>query len=211
MPVFASGKGRAPSWCQLEYFDIVELCAGERHVFERVGLKEKLIVGKGRCNVSFADQTVQAEEGADLDLTSPEGWFEISEVTEKTTLIRMAGRWGDQLGGSGIFRVSQGERTEERGSPVDYPKATNFDNHYHDCDEYWIIFEGRGEVVSEGRHFQVAVGDCLATGMGHHHDLPHALEPVRGVYFETTMEGQKRADHLWTHTHGPAAPRPERV
>ena len=98
-----------------------------------------------------------------------------------------------------------------RGDPVSYAKSTNFDRHYHDCDEYWIVWEGSGVAVSEGRSYDVAAGDCIATGMGHHHDFPNVRQPVRGVYFETTLEGEKRLGHLWEHTHGPAAPRLDRV
>ncbi|MAG17292.1 MAG: hypothetical protein CMJ21_04395, partial [Phycisphaerae bacterium] len=54
-------------------------------------------------------------------------------------------------------------------------------------------------------------GDCLATGMGHHHDVRYVHEPLNSVYFETTMMGQKRRGHLWNHTHGPAQPRMDRV
>ena len=94
---------------------------------------------------------------------------------------------------------------------MSYPKTTLFDNHFHDCDEYWILFEGRGVAYSEGRRYEVGVGDCVATGMGHHHDFPEVFEPVRAVYFETDLEGRRRAGHLWEHTHGPAAPQPARV
>ena len=56
------------------------------------------------------------------------------------------------------------------------PSATRsgprFDCHFHDCDEYWILFAGRGIAVSEGKRYEVASGDCVATGMGHHHDFP---------------------------------------
>ena len=60
------------------------------------------------------------------------------------------------------------------------------------CDEYWILFAGSGVAVSEGKRYEVSAGDCVATGMGHHHDFPVAHEPVRAVYSETTMEGEKR-------------------
>ncbi len=59
--------------------------------------------------------------------------------------------------------------------------------------------------------YEMKPGDCLATGMGHHHDMTLVHEPVRGVYFETTLEGQKRRGHLWDHTHGLAEPQAERV
>ena len=43
MPVFKSGRGLAPAWCELEFFDIVRLVPGQSHSFARVGKKEKLL------------------------------------------------------------------------------------------------------------------------------------------------------------------------
>ena len=211
MPVFQSGKGLAPDWCEMDFFEIAELEAGSAHLFARVGPKEKLIVGKGRCQVSFGAETADADGGANFDLTSPEGQFEVVGVAEACTLIRMCGNWGEELGGSGIFEGKRSDSPQDGGDEVAYAKETSFDSHFHDCDEYWIFFEGSGVAVSEGKHYEVGPGDCVATGMGHHHDLPIVHEPVRAVYFETTMTGSKRRGHLWEHTHGKAEPCPERV
>jgi len=209
MPVFKSGKGLAPQWCEMEYFEIVPLAAGDAHRFQRTGKKEKLIVSDGHCRIAFAGCTVDAREKTNLDLVGPEGQFEVIEVLSDSVLVRMCGRWGDECGGSGLFAAKEG--WDDKGDPVDYPKETGFDNHYHDCDEYWIIISGRGLVVSEGKSYEVGPGDCLATGMGHHHDFPQVYEPIKAVYFETTMEGRKRRGHLWEHTHGPAEPQTDRV
>ena len=46
MPVFKSGKGLAPKWCEMEFFEIIELPVGEFHKFGRLCEKEKLIIGK---------------------------------------------------------------------------------------------------------------------------------------------------------------------
>jgi mannose-6-phosphate isomerase-like protein (cupin superfamily) len=212
MPVFQSGPNQAPSWCELKSFDIVELNPGENHSFERLGPKEKLIVGKGKCRVRFGGEAVDAAERTNLDIIDNGIAFGVDEVKEPTTLIRMCGDWGEELGGSGLFSADKPEeRQEERGEPVDYPKETNFDAHWHDCDEYWILFEGSGTAVTEGIHFEVKAGDCVATGMGHTHDFPIVNEPVRAVYFETTMMGEKRRGHLWSHTHGPPEPKADRV
>ena len=211
MPVFRSGKGLAPEWCEMEFFDIVDLPAGAAHVFERVAPKEKLIVGKGACRIAFAGQTVEAEEKANLDLATPDSRFEVLEALSDATLIRMCGRWGDETGGAGIFTAAKADGRTDRGDPATYPKETDFDNHYHDCDEYWIVFQGTGKVVTEGKSFDVGPGDCVATGMGHHHDFPQVSHPVKAVYFETTIEGAKRRGHLWERTDGPAEARPERV
>jgi mannose-6-phosphate isomerase-like protein (cupin superfamily) len=211
MPVFQAGPNQAPEWCELERFDLVELKVGQTHVFPRAGHREKLIVCRGRCRLAYDLQEIDAREGANVDLVAPFARFEVLVVHAPTTLIRMAGRWGAETGGSGIFGGTEVDDPRDGGDSVDYEKRTPFDNHYHDCDEYWIIFEGRGIAVSEGKPYEVGVGDCVATGMGHHHDLSRVYEPLRGAYFETTLEGQRRLGHLWEHTHGEAQPKAARV
>ena len=211
MPVFRSGKGLAPKWCEMDFFEIIELPIGTTHEFGRMGEKEKLIVGKGKCQINLGDQNIMAEKGANLDLTSQDERFRVKEVMEPVTLIRMCGRWGDEIGGSGIFTANQNDNPNNPGDPVDYPRNTNFDNHFHDCDEYWILFEGRGIAVSEGKHYEVSAGDCVVTGMGYHHDFPNVFEPVTAVYFETTLEGEKRHGHLWSYQQGKAEPKMDRI
>ena len=210
MPIFTSA-GPIPEWCELRGFDIVDLEPGQTHRYERLAPKEKLIVGQGACRVRVGAGEHDAPAGAQFDLTNDHEPFAVVEVREPATMIRMAGTWGDDLGGAGIFGVRVSDEPHDRGDPVAYPKQTDFDAHYHDCDEYWIVFAGRGTAVSEGRPYEVGPGDCVATGMGHHHDFPTVTEPVQAVFFETTLEGRKRRGHLWAHTHGDAEPRAGRV
>ena len=209
MPMFRS-EDQYPDWCELEHFEVVRLNAGDEHGFARRGEVEKLIVGGGSCRLRVGTEEVEAATGANLDLTGP-GSFEVLEVEEAATLVRFCGRWGAETGGSGIFTMDNSPQPEDKGDPVSYEKWTNFDSHFHDCDEYWIILEGQARAVSEGKTYEMKPGDCLATGMGHHHDMPLVHEPLRAVYFETTLEGQKRRGHLWDHTHGSAEPQAERV
>lgn len=211
MPVFRSGEGLAPAWCEMERFETVRLKEGGTRVFERAGRKEKLVLSKGRCAIAWAGQWVVADGFAKVDLFGEEGRFEATAVSDGVELTRLCGRWVDRVGGSGLFAVVTAEGPSGVGSPVAYARNTVFDNHYHDCDEYWVIIEGRGTVMSEGRAYAVGPGDCVATGMGHHHDFPRVSEPVRGVYFETTMEGRNRPGHLWTQRDGEAEPVAERV
>ncbi len=212
MPVFKSGRGLAPTWCDLEFFDIVRLGPGQKHTFARVGKKEKLLVGGGYCEIVVDGKVVVVgSEHANIELITPQGQFEVRRVHAPTVLIRMCGRWGDQVGGSGLFGVANTDKPSDGGDKVTYKKTTCFDNHFHDCDEYWIVYEGSGVAVSEGKTFQVGPGDCIATGMGYHHDFPVAGTPVKAVYFETTMEGAKRGGHLWEHKNGKAQPVKDRV
>ena len=174
-----------------------------------------MIVGQGQCHICYDDKALVAERGANLDLPTESGHFEVDEVMAESILIRMCGDWGDvakgELGGSGLFAAAKSDNPQDKGDPVAYPKETNFDAHYHDCDEYWIFFKGQGVAVSEGKHYEIRAGDCVATGMGHHHDFPLVTERLEAVFFETTLEGQKRRGHLWNHTHGLAQPQLERI
>lgn len=210
MPVFKSGEV-PPAWSELTFYEIVALPSGSQHRFVRRAPREKLIVCQGRCRIVIDNTESDASAGSNLDLPDDGECFHVSEVSDDVVTVRLCGHWGDETGGSGLFAVDDSAAPNDKGDPVPYLKTTNFDSHYHDCDEYWVIWSGRGIAVSEGRHYEVGPGDCIATGMGRHHDFPRVGEPVRAVYFETTLHGAKRRGHLWEHTHGPAQPRAERV
>ncbi|MAE66517.1 MAG: hypothetical protein CMJ18_19790 [Phycisphaeraceae bacterium] len=219
MPLY-HGPDELADWCELRHYEIVRLEPGQTHRFAWMGPKEKVIVGSGRCQVRCGDRVEEAEERANLDLAGAPGapgapervaHFTIARVDEPTVIVRMCGRWGEEVGGSGIFAVANITEVAERGDPAPYEKTTRFDNHWHDCDEYWIAFEGSAEVMSEGRRYPFGPGDCVATGTGHHHDVPRVIEPLRAIYFETTMLREKRRGHLWEHEHGPARPDPAKV
>lgn len=210
MPIVSSGNGPFPNWCELESFEIVPLPEGGSHTFPRRGQREKLIVARGSCRLVTPNDTL-LDEHAIVDLDPSSDQLVISDAVPGTQLVHMAGHWGEETGGAGIFAVSRVDDQNDAGDPVTYPKETNFDSHYHDCDEYWIMLEGSGVAASEGKLYEVVPGNCVATGMGHHHDFPQVFQPVRAVFFETTLQGQKRRGHLWNHTHGIALPQPERV
>ena len=209
MPLFRDGLGSAPAWCELTAFEIIRLPAGARHDFAPSGQKERLIVASGACRLALGGAEVDATAGTKHELPAPGAHAAVVETREPTTVVRLCGTWGDETGGWGLFRVEEVADPVERGDPTDYPKRTRIDNHYRDCDEYYIILEGRGTVVSEGRHYEVGPGDCVATRMGDLHDFPLAPEPVTAVYLETTLRGRRRRGHLWNHTHGPAEPHRE--
>jgi mannose-6-phosphate isomerase-like protein (cupin superfamily) len=211
MPVFQSSTKSIPDWCELHSFEIVQLAPGETHSFERRSPKEKLIVAEGSCAITFAVETVDVIPRANLDLPEGAAGFVVSATQGPTILIWMSGIWGDQIGGSGQFSVDPSDQPNDSGDPHNYPQQTNFDRHYHDCDEYWIIYGGRGVAYSEEKRYEIKAGDCVATGMGHHHDIPIVYETIKGVYFETTLEGQKRLGHLWDHRHGIAQPKMDRT
>lgn len=212
MPVFGPGPDQAPPWCELEQFDIVDLAPGETYRFDRRSRRELIIVTDGDCRLAAGDAVIIGRRGVMMELPTDAGTFEVTHTVRPTTLVRMAGRWGDDYRGAGLFIVGEGDNRSKPGDPVEYPKTTRFDNHYHDLDEYWIFYEGRGVVYSEGIRYDVGPGDCIATGTGHHHDVSEVFDPVlRGVWLETTPLREKRRGHLWEHTHGAAVPDEARV
>lgn len=83
--------------------------------------------------------------------------------------------------------------------------AKTFDLHFHDADEYWLVFSGRARVLSEGREYEIGPGDILCTRMGEEHDVLDVLEhPFRSFYIEDELRGQRRPGHLHRPEEEPA-------
>lgn len=209
MPVFRD-TDMPPAWCELEGFEILRLETRARRSLPRLGRRGTLFVGGGACTVGDENGPRRASAGDVLDLPDGTGGFQVAALDDAATLVYAWGRWSESTGASGVFTLDNSPTPRNTGDPAPYPRQTDFDRHYHDCDEYWILYGGRGLVVSEGCSYTVGAGDCVATGRGHHHDFPMVIETVRAVYLETTLEGLKRPGHLWEHTHGPASPLAER-
>jgi mannose-6-phosphate isomerase-like protein (cupin superfamily) len=88
--------------------------------------------------------------------------------------------WSD-VTSAGIFRVDPNGR---------------FDRHFHDCDEYWLIFAGRARIlVGEGIH-DVARGDIVCTPTATQHDILGIWEPLEGFWFEGRTPPGGRVGHL---------------
>ena len=211
MPVFRSGKSKAPGWCELEDFNILELVAGETRALARAGRREEIIVCRGAVAASTGKATAFLPEGGKLDLNfAALAGYRLTGLAEKSQLFRAVGRWRS-ICSSGVF-TAQTATPPNFDTPYTYQKTTSFDNHYHDCDEYWIVLEGTATVASEGKLFEVGPGDCVATGLGWHHDvLSVGQGPFRAVWFEGTLEGRKRVGHLWEPKHGKARPKTDRA
>lgn len=209
MTLFRSGE-TPPDWCELRTFYIYNLKIGETVACEPEGKRDRILVTNGNCQVVTNGGSQVLKEAQFTDL--PEGKaYRVVGISEGAQAVRLTGRWGGELGGCGVFRTQNLPDWVNKGDPVSYPKHTSVDSHYHDCDEYWILLEGAGESFVGDTHYPMRAGDCVPIGMGHHHDFPNAIEPIKAVYFETTLEGKKRVGHLWNHTHGQAEPKRERV
>jgi mannose-6-phosphate isomerase-like protein (cupin superfamily) len=207
--VFHSGEA-PPHWCELSAFYIHELGIDELIACSPEKGRERLLVTNGTCQIKVNGSSQVLKEAQFLDIPTGKAYAIVGK-SEGAQAVRLIGHWKYELGGCGVFRVQNSPDWTNRGDPVSYPKQTSVDSHYHDCDEYWILLDGAGVAVVGANHFPMRRGDCLAIGMGHHHDFPNAVEPIKAVFFETTLEGEKRVGHLWEHTHGAAHPKPERI
>jgi len=209
MPILKSGPGNAPEWCEMEDFQILDLRSGEAKDLVRSSAKEHYICTRGKVAVSCGPASAVLEEGGKFDAES--GETVALKAVEDCQVFRAMGRW-ESITSSGIFRSNNGE-PPAHDSPYDYEKTTTFDNHYHDCDEYWIILEGECTVATEGRLYDVGPGDNVATGMGWRHDVLKCKsdQGIKAIWFEGGLEGRKRTGHLWTPTHGAAEPKRDRV
>ena len=71
-----------------------------------------------------------------------------------------------------------------------------FDCHYHDCNEYWLFFAGKGKATSEGQTFYIKAGDILATRAGDEHDIIEVYETLEAFWFEDATPAGGKVGHL---------------
>jgi mannose-6-phosphate isomerase-like protein (cupin superfamily) len=71
-----------------------------------------------------------------------------------------------------------------------------FDLHYHDCDEYWLFFEGSGIVSVGDKTYPVTAGDIVCIETGVEHDVVAVVDTLKGFWFEGAMPPGGRTGHL---------------
>ena len=76
------------------------------------------------------------------------------------------------------------------------------DYHYHDGDEYWMVFRGHFTLNYDGREYAMRPGRMLAAGMGFEHGSTAPEEHFEAIVMAMGLEGQKRDGHLIREMHG---------
>jgi len=76
------------------------------------------------------------------------------------------------------------------------PRDGRFDCHYHDFEEYWLIFNGRAKIMSEDKMYIVEKGDIVCTAAGDEHDVIEVYEDLEGFWFEGPCPPGRRVGHL---------------
>ena len=200
MPLLKISENKFPEWSEVKKISQLTIESNSASEITKSFSKYALFVISGECSIRVnGDERVFEENDS---LFSDKQNITIKSSNHRTELVLIEGIWGDEIGGSAVFNMSKHSTPRNIGDPVDYSRTNDFDNHYHDFDEYWIILKGSGLAVSEGVKYKFTGGDIIATRMGDHHDLSEVHEDIHGIYFETSLKGQKRLGHLWEHTHG---------
>lgn len=149
-----------------------------------------------RIMVTFGEVAVETPQGRfHLQrrdwLEVPEGGVIVSNHgATQAELVRVAGHW------SSTVRMEICLFTPDM--PCDY--------HYHDSDEYWIVFRGHFTLDYDGRKYAMRPGLMLAAGMGYEHGATAPEEHFQAVVIATQLEGQGRDGHLERHMHGEPTP-----
>jgi mannose-6-phosphate isomerase-like protein (cupin superfamily) len=68
--------------------------------------------------------------------------------------------------------------------------------HYHDCNEYWIIVNGKGICTTEGNTYEIGAGDLVLTKQGDEHSLI-VTEEMTAVYIYGVLPLGGRLGHLF--------------
>lgn len=183
-----------PTAAEVDFFEILQIRKQGACELRQKALHEMLFVAEGAGEISGGCRTQRLQAGDSIPLPDDAATF---RADGNTILIRIGGHWSEHCGSNGLFQLDRSIRPENRGDPVEHYRNTVFDNHFHDCDECWIIYRGLGLVVSGGETFLVGPGDCVLTWQGEHHDFPVVYKKIYGLWFETNLKGSKRSGHLY--------------
>ena len=128
-------------------------------------------------------------------------------IRERQIIVRMVGHW-KAMATAGVHIVRTVDDPQLNDRPYDNEKTSNFDRHYHDYQEYWVIYDGKGKLAIGEELVDVGPGDCVIAPKAWHQDCVY----VEGggdlslIWLGATPRGEKRIGHLYEHTHGEAVP-----
>jgi quercetin dioxygenase-like cupin family protein len=151
---------------------------------------------KDRIVVISGEVQVQSEHGRftlhkrDYYDVPPSGATITNSGESMAELARIEGHWDHTI------------RSEicmfQPGNPCDY--------HYHDGDEYWVVFRGHFNIDYHGLEAPVVPGQLLAFGKGYEHGLLGPEEVMQGIVMAMPLEGRKRDGHLNRERNGDPVP-----
>ncbi|MBD3242568.1 MAG: cupin domain-containing protein [Chitinivibrionales bacterium] len=155
---------------------------GRHHTYSGEQADRAWHAAEARCTALFSGRTAWSDRRActpsakEYDHTMP-----VIRTTEQSLGPDNRPAWSG-VTSAGIFSVS-------------VPNG-RFDCHYHDCDEYWLVFGGKARVMTEGAEYYVKRGDIVCTRAGDEHDVVEVYEELQAFWFEDTTAEGGRVGHL---------------
>ncbi len=78
--------------------------------------------------------------------------------------------------------------------------------HYHDGDEYWVVFRGHFSVDYNGLQVPTGPGELIAFGKGYEHGLTEPGEVMQAIVLAMPLEDAQRDGHLNRERNGDPVP-----
>lgn len=178
------GTGHVPYW---GYYQDSPLPSSRR--IEPTTPKDRIVVISGEVQVVSELGRVTLHKRDYFDV--PASGATITNTGESMAEIgRVMGHWSHSI------------RSEicmfQPGNPCDV--------HYHDGDEYWVIFRGHFTLDYHGRKIKVGPGTLLAAGKGYEHGALDVEEVMNGLVIAMPLEDAQRDGHLNRERHGDPTP-----
>jgi mannose-6-phosphate isomerase-like protein (cupin superfamily) len=212
MPVIRNYKYQdLPKWSDMKKYELAILKKNQPIKIKNDYKELCLVVLFGNCSIDDNGNKKKLGRGEKYYTKAKELVLNYEHLyfSDKCHVMLIYGNW--EYADVNIFIADRYDIPENYGTRINWYTNSGLDNHYHDFDEYWIVYEGSGVAYSEGKPYEVKAGDCLVTGIGHHHHLAIVHDTIQAIAIETQAMGQKREGHLWEHTHGMAVPRMDRI
>lgn len=113
MTIFRSGD-QPPGWCELTDFEFVDL-TDQPLPIPLAAEKQRLLVTSGSCCVRSAEGAQVLSEGQFLDMDGANGPFTADAGEGAAQVLVFYGRWGNELGGCGVFKLGPDTRFRSGG------------------------------------------------------------------------------------------------
>lgn len=141
--------------------------------------KDRITVVSGQVQVETESGRVTLHKRDYFDIPAS-GATVTNSGQSMAELVRVMGHWDHTVRNEiCMFRPE---------NPCDY--------HYHDGDEYWVIFRGHFTLDYNGMRIPVGPGDLLAAGKGIAHGALAPEEAMNAIVMAMPLEDGKRDGHL---------------
>ena len=212
MPIFRTELDNVPAWSELRHYEAHELHPEASVSVRRTHECENIVATYGTGQVVIGGQSLVLAEGQFVAVPAGVRDYTLRGTWRPASFMRLCGLWGSEVGGCGVFRANPGEGPKNVGDPVDYPKISGVDRHYHDYDAVpgscWTVQRWYTSIRRVCRDTQrLCRHRC---GPSPRHCLRARDVPRRGTS-KALCADKKRIGHLWNYKHGAAVPDPERA